>query len=88
MDFLLETNPAFLIIPINTTEFVFYNSLQHRASRLSYLEMRILDMYYTYQDKDYILSQFNEDKKETLAEALRAIDNQKLLLCDDIHDAD
>ncbi len=26
MDFLLETNPAFLIIPINTTEFVFYNS--------------------------------------------------------------
>ena len=23
MDFLLETNPAFLIIPINTTEFVF-----------------------------------------------------------------
>lgn len=88
MDFLLETNPAFLIIPINTTEFVFYNSLQHRASRLSYLEMRILDMYYTYQDKDYILSQFNEDKKETLAEALRAIDNHKLLLCEDIHDAD
>lgn len=88
MDFLLETNPAFLIIPINTTEFVFYNSLQHRASRLSYLEMRILDMYYTYQDKDYILSQFNEDKKETPAEALRAIDNHKLLLCEDIHDAD
>lgn len=88
MDFLLESNPAFLILPINTTEFVFYNSLQHRASRLSYLEMRILDMYYTYQDKDYILSQFNEDKKETLAEALRAIDNHKLLLCEDIHDAD
>ena len=59
MDFILESNPAFLILPINSTEFVFYNSLQHRASRLSYLEMRILDMYYIYQDKDYILSLFD-----------------------------
>lgn len=88
MDFLLESNPAFLILPISSTEFVFYNSLQHRASRLSHLEMRILDMYYTYQDKDYILSLFDNDKKKMMSEALKAIDNHKLLLCEDIHDTD
>lgn len=90
MDFLLESNPAFLILPLNSTEFVFYNSLQHRASRLSYLEMCILDMYYTYQDKDYILSLFDMDKskRETMSEALNAIDKHKLLLCEDIHDSE
>lgn len=88
MQFLVESNPAFLIIKTNDDQFVFYNSLQHRASRLNYLEMMILDMYYTYQDKNYILSLFDNDKKKMMSEALTAIDNHKLLLCEDLHDTD
>lgn len=88
MQFLVESNPAFLIIKTNDDQFVFYNSLQHRASRLNYLEMMILDMYYTYQSKNYILSLFDNDKKKMMSEALTAIDNHKLLLCEDLHDTD
>lgn len=88
MQFLVESNPAFLIIKNTENQFVFYNSLQHRASRLNYLEMAILDMYYTYQDKNFILSQFPQDKKNLLLNALNAIDNHKLLLCEDIQDTD
>ena len=88
MNFLLSSNPAFLIIPIDNNEFVFYNSLQHRASRLNYLEMLILDMYYTFQDKEYILSHFKENRRLVISDALEKIDGHKLLKCENIHDTD
>ena len=86
MNFLLTSNPAFLVIPAEDNEFIFYNSLQHRASRLNYLEMLILDMYYTFQDKTYIIDQFNEDRRPVISEALDKIDEHKLLVCEDIPD--
>lgn len=88
MQFLVESNPVFLIIKKEEDQYVFYNSLQHRASRLNYLEMVILDMYYTYQNKDYILSKFSDDKREILQRALNAIDKHKLLLCEEIQDTE
>lgn len=84
MDFFLETNPAFLILPIEDKEYIFYNSLQHRGSRLTHLEMLILDMYYRYQNKDFIVSNFENNKQDTIRKALEAIDHHHLLLCEEI----
>lgn len=87
MKFLLTSNPAFFILPCGNNEYVFYNSLQHRASSLNQIEMGILDLYYTYQDKDYIINMFDNDKKPLIKNALNKIDSHKLLLCEDIKDS-
>ncbi len=69
MTFLLETNPAFLIIPVRNNEYVFYNSLQHVGARLTKLEMLILDLYYKYTNKTYIIHQFPTRQADTIKKA-------------------
>ncbi|MDE6536418.1 MAG: radical SAM protein [Muribaculaceae bacterium] len=88
MKFLLESNPAFLILPIDSGEYIFYNSLQHRASRLSELEMIVLDHYYKYQNKEFILSKIHENHREAVSEALLRIDKHKLLVCEELASED
>lgn len=86
MNFLLETNPAFLILPIDNDEFVFYNSLQHIGARLTHLELLILDLYYKYQDSEYIISSFPVEQQSVVKNALLSIDNLHLLICEDLID--
>ena len=86
MNYLLETNPAFIIIPVENDNYVFYNSLQHTGTRLTHLEMLILDMYYRYQDKSFILQKFDNKKRNLIETALDLIDTNKLLLCEDIEE--
>jgi radical SAM protein with 4Fe4S-binding SPASM domain len=69
-------------------EFVFYNSLQHIGARLTELEVQILDLYYKYQDKEYIISQFPSSQQEAISIALDAIDFHKLLSCEEIKPSD
>lgn len=84
MEFLLETNPAFLILPVESNEYVFYNSLQHVGVRLSHLEMLILDLYYKYTNKAFIIRQFPENQTKIIEDALLSIDRMKLLVCENL----
>ncbi len=86
MTFLLKTNPAFLIIPVRNNEYVFYNSLQHVGARLTKLEMLILDLYYKYTNKTYIIHQFPTRQADTIKKALFSIDELRLLGCEDLND--
>ena len=84
MKYLIESNPAFLLLEVESGEYVFYNSLQHVGARLSMLEVQILDMMYTYQDKEYILSKFTGRQYELINDAISSIDKHGLLKCEEI----
>lgn len=84
MKFLLESNPAFLLLEVGDNEYVFYNSLQHVGARLSELEVQILDLVYTYQDKEYILSKFSGNQYGLISDAITAIEEHSLLKCQEI----
>jgi radical SAM protein with 4Fe4S-binding SPASM domain len=83
MKFLLETNPAFLILTVGD-EYIFYNSLQHIGSRLTELEMLVLDLYYKYQNAEYIINKFPWRQQTQIKDALSFIDKHNLLLCEDL----
>lgn len=84
MEYLIESNPAFLLLRISENEYVFYNSLQHIGARLTKVEVQILDMIYTYQDKDYILLKFPDIHKETIKRSMETVENLNLLCLDEI----
>lgn len=88
MKFLLESNPAFLLLEVENNEYVFYNSLQHIGARLSHLEVQILDLVYTYQDKEYIISKFSEPQRTLIANAISSIEEHHLLKCEEIFPLD
>ena len=81
---MLSTNPAFLLIELDDNNFVFYNSLQHKAARLTKLEVLILDMVFTYRDYAYIINRFPISQRNIIEKALKSIEKDKLLLCDEI----
>ncbi len=84
MRYLLESNPAFILIAVENEEFVFYNSLQHIGARLTRLEVLILELVYTYQDKTYIMSKFPTKQHIQISNAIDAIERLKLLNCEEI----
>lgn len=84
MKYLLETNPAFLILELEGGDYVFYNSLQYVGARLTQLELLILELVYKFQDKDYIISKFPQRQHEKIAKAIDAIIKLNLLKCEDI----
>ena len=84
MKYLIESNRAFLLLEVESGEYVFYNSLQHVGARLSMLEVQILDMMYTYQDKEYILSKFTGRQYDLINDAISSIDKHGLLKCEEI----
>lgn len=84
MEYLIESNPAFLLLRITENDYVFYNSLQHIGARLTKVEVQILDMIYTYQDKDYILLKFPDIHKNTIKRAIEAVKNLNLLCLEEI----
>ena len=84
MKYLLESNPAFLLLEVENGEYVFYNSLQHVGARLSMLEVQILDMMYTYQNREYILSKFSGRQYDLINDAISSIEKLGLLKCEEI----
>lgn len=84
MKYLIESNPAFILLGIDNGEYVFYNSLCHIGARLTELEVLILDLVYTYQNKAYILSKFPERQHRQIADAIDAIEKHELLKCEEI----
>lgn len=82
MKFLLESNPAFLLLKVEKNEYIFYNSLLHIGARLSNVETQILDLVYTYQDREYILSKFPQHHRDLIGNAISAIEEHQLLKCD------
>lgn len=83
-NFLLETNPSFVLLRLENGDFVFYNSIRHIGCRLHPIELRILDLAYTYQDYDYILSKFSGKQKVLIEKSLDFIKKEKLLSVDPI----
>lgn len=84
MKYLLESNPAFIILEVDNDEYVFYNSLQHVGARLTKLELSLLDLVYTYQNKEYLISKFPENQREIILNAILAIEKHNLLNCNEI----
>lgn len=84
MKYLLESNPAFIILEVDNDEYVFYNSLQHVGARLTRLELSLLDLVYTYQDIEYLVSKFPENQRKTIHNAILGIENHNLLNCEGI----
>jgi radical SAM protein with 4Fe4S-binding SPASM domain len=76
---LIETCPSFLVLRIDDDHCVFYNSITHIACKLTKIELLILDLYYKYCDKGYIIEQFPEDKKDLILKSLEFIDRNELL---------
>lgn len=79
---LIESNPAYSVYKIDDATYIFYNTIRHIGCRLTNLEILILDMYYKYQDQDYIISKFPDRQKEILMKALDKIDVLGLLTVD------
>lgn len=84
MKYLLESNPAFIVLEVDNDEYVFYNSLQHVGARLTKLELSVLDLVYTYQNKEYLISKFPENQREIILNAILAIEKHNLLNCNEI----
>ena len=76
---LIESCPSFIVLPIDDEHSVFYNSIVHIACKLTKIELLILDLYYKYQDREYILEQFPEDKKGLILKSLEFVDKNELL---------
>jgi len=79
-NFLISFNPAFLIIK-DEEEYVLYNSISHVVFRLSKLEFKVLDLYYTYRDNQYIISQF-PDHENVIRKSLDFITNNNIIETD------
>lgn len=79
--YLLESNPAFILLKNKDNDYVFYNSINHRAYVLSELELDILELIYTYNDKETILSHFNLEQRALVEEAFERVNTLKLLDC-------
>lgn len=53
----ISYNPAFLIIR-QDDDYMFYNSINHKAFRLNTTEFELLNLLYTYEDENYVFSLF------------------------------
>ena len=63
VSFLISFDLDFLILKESTssgTIYLVYNSVIHKAYKLTEVEMRILDLKYKYVDNQYIYSQFKD----------------------------
>lgn len=78
-EFLLQTNPAFLLIPLEEDKYVFYNSIGHIGACLSRVEVMVLDLLYKYQSEDYIISLFPSHQADVLRSAFVKIKQKQLL---------
>lgn len=58
----ISYNPAFLIVK-QENDYLFYNSINHKAFRLNAVEFELLNLLYTYEDQDYVFSLFEGDIK-------------------------
>lgn len=58
----ISYNPAFLIVK-QDDDYMFYNSINHNAFRLRSVEFELLNLLYTYEDYEYVISLFDGDIK-------------------------
>lgn len=83
VSFLISFDLDFLILKESTssgTIYLVYNSVIHKAYKLTEVEMRILDLKYKYVDNQYIYSQFKDSEKSKIVElALNKIDQDGIL---------
>lgn len=77
--FLLETNSSFILLKLEDNDYVFYNSIRHIGCRLKYVEVKILDLLYTYKNADFIISNVSENKRNIIKSALDFIEAEGLL---------
>ncbi len=76
---LVETDPSFLLLESNGGGYTFYNSIRHIGCRLTSVEVKILDLLYTYKDTEYILSGIADSHKAVVKNALNFIIDNGLL---------
>lgn len=74
----ISYNPAYLIVKQDEC-YLFYNSTNHKAFRLSSVEFELLNLLYTYEDSDYIVSLFDGDIREDVIRIIEVIADLEIL---------
>ena len=74
----ISYNPAFLIIR-QGDDYMFYNSINHKAFRLNNLEFELLNLLYTYDNKDYVLSLFEGNVRKEVERIANTINELGIL---------
>lgn len=74
----IQNNPAFLIVR-QEDDYMFYNSINHKAFRLNAIELELLNLLYTYEDQDYVFSLFEGDIKTEVVRIAEVIEDLEIL---------
>ncbi len=82
-DLHISSIPYLNIIEIGDSSFVAYNSVIHCGIRVSKLELYILELYYKFQDADYIIQQFDSQHQLSIQKAINFIASSKILSASD-----
>lgn len=83
----ISYNPAFLIVK-EGEDCMFYNSNNHKAFRLSTVEFELLNLLYTYEDRDYVFSLFDGDIKTEVMRIAQVVDRLGMIAMEKEQDCD
>ena len=81
----ISYNPAFLIVK-QDSDYMFYNSVNHKAFRLNNIEFELLNLLYTYEDREYVFSLFEGDVKTEVVRLAEIIEKLGMLDLESVSD--
>lgn len=74
----ISYNPLFLILKHNE-EYMFYNSVNHKAFRLRNFEFELINLLYTYEDVAYVSSLFEDNMRDDILRLADIINNLEII---------